>query len=268
MHRPHRIAALAAAILFMATPVRAIETDDITSAVTQVTIGAGVLRQNYKEFNDGLIPTLRPVLDFETGDIAAVQIGGGVLLRQFFVEGRLTIASGDTVYDGFLQYPGPVYVPYVGTTSNTIVSLQARFGYPFRPTHSVALIPYLEIGEHYWRRDVGYVEDYSHMLLGIGGKLLWNPFQNMVVDVGAGVGTTVLPLMTSDGYDYDLGSRPYRNGHVALDYRFVRRWHLRLSGEYRSWQYGQSPVVAGAIEPRSESVQVTYLLAAGYSFAR
>lgn len=270
MRTPFIAVTISAALLLPVAPVHAFQSDDITSAVTQVSVGLGALQQNYKEFNDGLVPSLRSVLDFEIGNLTTVQIAGGLLLPNFFVEGHLNISSGDTVYDGYLQDigPPPVYTPYVGTTSNTIVSLYARFGYPFRPAASVALIPCLEIGEHFWRRDVGYVEDYSHMLLGLGGKVLWNPFQNFVVDVGLGYGTTVLPLMTTGGYDFDLGSRPYRNGYIAFDYRVSQRWHLRLSGEYRNWEYGQSPVVAGALEPRSETTQVTYLFAAGYSFAR
>lgn len=241
---------------------------DIVSAANQVYVGAGVLHQNYKEFNDGLVPSLPSVLDSEDGNIITAQVGYSALTSYLYGQVQLSVSVGETNYTGYLVSPGPVYTPYLGTTDNNIVNLIGRAGYPFRAGSRAVVVPYLEVGHFFWRRDIGYVEDYSHFLLGLGAKLLWSPTSKLVVETGLGIGTTVAANMNVDGYNYDLGSEPYRNGYLAVDYRLHGRWHLRLSAEYRAWEYAQSPVVAGFLEPRSETLHATYMLSAGYSFAK
>ena len=241
---------------------------DIVSAANQVYVGAGVLHQDYREFNDGLVPVLPSVLDSEEGNIITAQVGYSALTSFLYGQVQLSVSVGETTYTGYLVSPGPVYTPFVGPTDNNIVSLIGRVGYPFRAGARAVVVPYLEVGEFFWRRDIGYIEDYSHFLIGLGAKLLWSPVSKLVVEAGLGVGTTVSANMTVDGYDYDLGSEPYRNGYLAVDYRLHGRWHLRLSADYRDWKYAQSPVVAGFLEPRSETVHATYMLSAGYSFAK
>ena len=243
---------------------------DIAAAANQATISVGGMHQNYKEFNDGITILLPSVLDSELGSLLTFEVGASRLTEKIFYEVQVGIAAGTTTYTGYLQDLGPpvVYTPYVGKTANFIVGARGRVGIPFRPAAGLLLVPYAEVGEHLWRRDLGYVEDYSHFLIGVGGKLYWNPAPRVVVEAGLGTGTTFLANMTLDDLDFELGGKPWHHGLLAIDYRLDERWHLRLSSEYRRWQYGQSPVVAGFIEPRSESVQATYLISVGYSLLR
>jgi hypothetical protein len=261
---------LAALFLLVAGPVLAAKMShpDINAAANQLRLGVGALNQNYKEFNDGLVAVLPSVLDSELGSIPTVEFGASLLREQLYAELQLGLAYGSTTYTGYLQYPGPVYVPYVGKTDNFIFRAQGRVGIPFRPASILVLVPYAEIGDHFWRRDIGYTEDYSHYHIGVGGKMLLRLAPGVVAEAGLGFGTTFLANMRLDGDDFELGSEPYRHGMLAIDIRLAGHWHLRLSGEYRDWQYEQSPVVNGLIEPRSESKQATYLLSVGYNFAK
>lgn len=261
---------LATATWFVATPVVAVDVEhpDITAAANQLRLGVGALHQNYKEFNDGLVGVLPSVLDSELGSIPALQLSASLLRERIYAELQVGLVYGSTTYTGYLQYPGPVYVPYVGKTDNFIFRAQGRVGIPFRPASILTLVPYVEVGDHFWRRDIGYIEDYSHYQIGVGGKILLRLAPGVVAEAGLGFGSTFLANMRLDGDDFELGSEPYRHGLLAMDIRLAGRWHLRLSGEYRDWQYEQSPVVSGLIEPRSESKQATYLLSVGYSFAR
>jgi hypothetical protein len=135
------------------------------------------------------------------------------------------------------------------------------------------VIPYLELGEYAWNRDIGpstpygYTEVYFNMSLGFGAKALYSPIERLVLEIGAGYGSNFLSTMTTGGYDYTLGDKPYMNGYVSADYRIDNRWHLTLSADYRNWQYGTSYVAPGVTyEPRSETTQIQYLISVGYNF--
>jgi hypothetical protein len=241
---------------------------DIVEAANQLSVGIGALRQEYHEFNDGLVAVLPAVLDAETGDLVSVGLGYSILLPYFYGQARLNVAAGDTTYVGYLQTfePGGVtYTPFTGTTTNTIVSFTGRLGYPFRAGDHAALVPYLEVGEHYWRRDIGYVEDYNHLYVGLGAKLLFSPASQWVFELGGGYGTTVLASLYAEGYDFNLGEKPYVNVYASVDYRLNAHWYLQLSADYRSWEYGQSPVVAGFVEPHSETQQTQVLVSLSYA---
>lgn len=237
---------------------------DIVAATDQLSVGLGVLHQNYREFNDGLNPVLPEVLDAETGNIPALQVGDGAMLPFLYGQVAFTIARGDTTYDGRLQ--NPPYTPVMDTTANTIVDFLGRVGYPFRAGGRVVLVPYVEFSDHYWQRDVGYVEDYSHLTIGIGGKVLWSPVQRLVLEWGLGSGTTFLGTMSTGGDDYTLGDRPYWSTYLSTDVRLATRWHVRAALDYRRWEYGQSDVVGGYLEPRSLTKQTTFLVSGGYQF--
>jgi len=249
---------------------------DITAAISQMWVSVGALNQNYKEFNDRLVPSLPSILDSEAGSIPMLQAGMGILKADFFAELQVSMAYGATSYTGFVELPGPVFNPYAGSTNNFIFSAQGRFGIPFHVSPRVVLVPYAEAGEHLWRRDIGYIEDYSHLHVGLGGRAIVRLSAGMVFMAGAGFGSTLLSSMMLEGKEFELGSEPYHHGMLAIDVKLRDRWHLRLTTEYRDWSYEQSPrVVVGGpfgsvprVEPRSDTRQATYLLSLGYSFAR
>jgi hypothetical protein len=251
-----------------------INADIVKASTNQVALGFGVLHQDYQEYNDGLIPSLPAVIDSETGDINSFRVSYTGMFNRLYVQASLSYSTGDTAYTGYLQTLTPpiVYTPFNTTTSNRIFDLVGRIGYAYRAGGKVALIPYLELGEHVWRRDVGpstpygVTEDYFHLSLGFGAKALYSPIERLVLEIGAGYGTNLLSTMSTDGYSYTLGDMPYVNAYISADYRIDDRWHLALSANYRNWQYGESDVVAGFIEPHSETTQTQYLMSVGYSF--
>lgn len=246
---------------------------DIVKASNQVAVGLGVLQQDYREYNEGLAPSLPAILDSEKGTISNLRLSYTGMAQRLYVQATLNYASGDTDYTGYLQSGFPVvFTPLTTITNNRILDLTWRVGYTFRAGPQVALIPYIELGEYTWRRDVaphmsyGITEDYFHMILGLGAKLLFSPVERLVFEAGGGYGTTFLGTMTTDGYDYTLGDKPYMGIYGSIDYRFFGNWHLKWSADYRKWEYGQSDVVAGYLEPHSQTRQTQYLMSAGYNF--
>jgi hypothetical protein len=247
---------------------------DIVKASNLLAVGGGMLEQDYREFNDGLIASLPAILDSENGRITSLRISYTGMMRRLYLQANLNYSTGDTDYVGYLQSTGfpVVYTPFNTTTDNRIVDILVRVGYAFRAGSSVALIPYGEVGDYMWRRDVGpstpygITEDYLHMNLSLGAKVLYSPIDRLVLELGGGYGTTFLSTMTVDGYVYELGDKPYMSAYASLDYRFVANWHLKWSADYRKWEYGQSDVVAGFLEPHSRTEQKQYLMSVGYNF--
>jgi hypothetical protein len=286
--RPDTLTALTAssflAITLVASLVSTVQADmtrknpginsTIVKASNQLAVGVGVLEQDYREFNDGLEPSLPDILDSESGSITSLRLSYTGMIRQLYVQANLNYSTGDTDYVGYLQSlePPVVYTPFNTTTENWIVDVLVRVGYAFRTGASVVLIPYGEVGNYMWRRDVGpstpygITEDYFHMNFSLGAKALYSPVDRLVLELGSGYGTTFLGTMTLYGYDYELGNKPYMSAYASLDYRFVTNWHIKWSADYRKWEYGQSDVVAGFLEPHSRTEQTQYLMSVGYNF--
>lgn len=246
---------------------------DIVHASNQLSWGFGTLAQDYREYNDGLVPSLPDILDSETGRLTSFRVGYTGMLRGLYIQARLNYSTGETDYVGYLQSGYPVvYTPFNTTTDNRIIDLLARVGYAFRAGERLVLVPYGELGDYWWRRDVGpstpygIVEDYFHLNLSLGAKALYSPVSRLVLELGGGYGTTFLAFMTAEGYDYDLGSEPYMSAYASVDYRFLENWHLKWSADYRRWEYGQSDVVAGYLEPHSRTEQTQYLMSVGVNF--
>lgn len=243
---------------------------DIVNASSQLAVGLGVLHQDYTEYNHGMAAAPFEILDAETGSIPALQVDYGVMLPHLFGQVALRIASGDTTYDGYLvdyTVMPPTYTPWKDTTSNTMVDFLGRVGYPFRAGGRVVLVPYGELGSHYWERDVGYIEDYTHFAIGIGGKVLWSPAERVVIEGGLSVGTTLFGNMSTGGENFALGDRPYWSAYTSLDYRLASHWHIKAALDYRYWEYGASDADAtGFYEPDSVTKQTTFLVSGGYSF--
>jgi len=246
---------------------------EIARASNEVAFGYGKLHQDYREFNDGLTPLLPSILDSETGRINSYRLAYIGMFSRAYVQLNLNYSSGDTDYVGFLQAPGPVYTPFNTTTRNSIFDLSERVGYTIRMGSPAALVPYIELGEYYWSREVGRTtiyyggaEHYSHLSLGVGAKLLFSPVSHLVFELGAGGGYIVLADMVTQGDTFTLGAKAYMSGYTSIDYRFVGNWHLKASADYRKWEYGQSDVVGLYLEPHSQTKQTQYLLSLGYSF--
>jgi len=245
---------------------------DFFRSSNQMSIQVGGLSQDYREFNDGLVPSLTNILDSETGTIPYLRVSYRALIRHWYTQVSFGYAYGDTDYVGYLQSPGPVYTPFNTKTTNSIYDFQFRFGYLFQVARPFALVPYAELGQYYWIRDVGpstpygITEDYSHAFLGAGIRCLINPAERLVWEIGVGMATNFGSTMETNGYTYDLGDRSNLSAYTSLDYHIAGHWHAKVDLEYRRWEYGQSDVKGGYLEPRSETRQTRFFAGVGYSF--
>ena len=246
---------------------------NIANATRQWTFGLGILNQNYSEYNNGIVPSLPAILDSETGDITSFRFSYTAMSNRLYLQAILNYSVGSTAYTGYLQSGSPVvFTPLTTKTSNNIFEILGRAGYAYNLSHSVVVIPYAELGEYLWIRDVGsstpygISEDYFNFSLGVGAKALYSPADRLVLELGMGYGLNFLSSMSAGGYDFTLGNEPYMNVYASVDYRIDPRWHLILSADYRNWKYGQSQVIGGYLEPDSETTQRQYLVSLGYQF--
>jgi len=245
---------------------------DLVRGSNQIAVQIGGLSQDYREFNDGLVSSLPEVLDAETGSITYLRISYRALVRRWYGQAAFGFGYGETDYVGYLQSPGPVYTPLKTTTTNTIYDLMFRFGYLFQLARPVAVVPYAEIGEYHWTRDIapsasyGITEYYSHSFAGLGAKFLFNPVDRLVWEIGGGAAANLGSTMETGGYTYDLGDRTSLSAYTSLDYFVTGHWHAKVDVEYRRWEYGQSGVKGGYLEPRSDTRQTRFFAGVGYSF--
>ena len=100
----------------------------IVKASNQLAVGGGMLEQDYREFNDGLEPSLPAILDSESGRITSLRFSYTGMIHQLYVQANLNYSTGDTDYVGYLQSSGPpvTYTPFNTTTENRIVDVLAR----------------------------------------------------------------------------------------------------------------------------------------------
>jgi hypothetical protein len=241
-------------------------------ATNQLAIGFGSLHQDYREYNDGLTTLLPSILDSEEGKISTGRLSyTGLYSSHFYLQANYTESRGKTAYDGFLQAPGPIYTPFQTLTDNTIQDLNVKIGGGIPLGSMTVVVPYVDLGSHKWKREIGkatpysLTETYSHQFLGVGAKALFSPVSRLVFELGATYGTTMSSNMSLEGYDYPLGNKPYIAANFGVDVRFAGAWHLKATADYRKWEYGASDWIAGAMEPHSQTKQNVYLLSLGYT---
>jgi len=252
----------------------------INGVVNQQSVSLGRLHQNYREYNDGLSPSLGEILDREDGHVG--QFDYRIAATRGRVLGNLDFqyASGDTHYDGHLLVSG---APATDTTHNTIYALRLNLGYILWSGDNGLVAPQLEFGYHIWKRYIdgsGQEEKYTHGMFGAGVRAYYALSKNMVVKASAFAGKTVAPNISGTRVilwpDQELGSSRYVRGGLGLDYRLSGAWHVGFDVDYVTWRYKQSGLFlatdeSGALlgyflEPRSRTAQTSYLFTVGHEF--
>ncbi|MHB8252532.1 MAG: hypothetical protein ACYDEV_02240 [Acidiferrobacter sp.] len=263
----------------------------IIRAESGLSAAFGGLIQSYRETANG------STLDQETGTIPMITLGassvshnpqGGMYWR---ILGRY--ADGNTIYDGQLLNGTPAQT----TTANTIFDINGRVGFANGIGHHMALIPYFEIGEHNWKRDIGSgqgaggIEHYTNGYMG--GGLLWEMAlgRRWVLAAHGMAGYTFGAQITATDPVYvdnttgqvsyataseALGDSLYESGGIKATYIINHVWHSFIRVDATHFAYGASIAVPifyssgagqnGYYEPNSSTTQVFVTAGVGARF--
>ncbi len=263
----------------------------IIRAGSGMSAAIGDLDQSYQETSNGA------VLDKETGPIPMISFGassvssnpqGGLYWR---IQGRS--ARGNTTYNGQTLGGTPVQT----TTANTIFDINGRLGVATGIGRHMALMPYFEMGEHDWRRNVGSgqgaggIEHYTNGYLG--GGLLWEIALNRrwVVAVRGMAGYTfgaqitatdpVFVNTSTNQISYatssqTLGDSAYESGGLKATYLIDRMWRAFIRIDAVHFRYGASTPIPiftssgsgepGFYEPDSQTTQIAVTVGSGARF--
>ena len=182
----------------------------------------------------------------------------------FAVEGNLTY--GDAKYNGAL-FASPS-TPATGTTSETITTVDAKFGQGLPLDSNIMFIPYIEGGYRYWNRNLGggQVEDYHNFDVLGGGMLQIIPANHFFLSGFASGGTTFGGRMKTGGASYELGSTGIVKVGGKLGVDLTNKIELFTTLDYTHFRYAHSPVVNSTLEPGSGTNETTMKVGLGYHF--
>jgi hypothetical protein len=222
---------------------------------------------NYEETTSG------STLDSDKGMMWGASLHWRQDLKEYLliVDASYT-ATGSATYDGALQYSDGSTVPYsFNSEKESILLLQADFGYKFFRSGGMTVSPLLGLGYRDWIRgqddiaNYNYKEDYHWFFVdggvdldlqagnwqfGFLGKLAYPLSPQMETDVAG-----TYPAMT-----FSLGSVLSYAAAATLRYRFPssdpsKRFFLTMSPFFEHWGLGKSGVnfVSGMYEPDSSA---------------
>lgn len=252
--------------------------DDIHNANNLVGVSIVGRHLAYEEDNNGLAPTLPPVLDTESGwlvgFLAEVKIQQRIFVPNVYIHPTVGYVAGSVEYDGRTQPTAPGgSMPVTATSGASILDLGLDLGLGVPVGDRVAFTPILRYAHRQWGRTLlqgsanSFKEGYAHHELGAG--LL---FQVVIAPhlvggasgtVGGtlGPGVSLTPAMSALSLDFGLGSEVALRGELSLDYALatVPRVHFFAAYDAYSFSYGQSnAVMIGAValqEPSSSTLQ-------------
>jgi hypothetical protein len=196
------------------------------------------------------------------------------LLDNDYLAATYSQNNGNTNYTGSSIRNSQGYGSVKRTNPAVLTDFSLRYGKGFVLNDQVMATPFIELGSHQWKRNLGsYQETYTNGYYGLGllGQLaMTNAF---VLSASAMVGKTVNSNISITGSPYtggDLGnSTIYRLG-VSGDYAFTKSLHGNIGLDYTSFSYSQStPTRVGSsvyYEPSSTSKYTTYKIGLSYNF--
>ncbi|MDR3449007.1 MAG: hypothetical protein P4M15_04545, partial [Alphaproteobacteria bacterium] len=194
------------------------------------------------------------------------KIGGGLLGGNLYFALEGAGSFGDADYRG--SYIATPTVPLQGTTSESIWDVNAKIGKGYVVGDNALLIPYVELGYHYWNRDLGagQVEDYQHFAV-LGGAMLQYALGDRFVLSGYGAaGSTLSPKMTTSSTTYDLQDQAIYKIGGKIGYSLTKRTELFSTLDYNAFSYGHSDVIGGLYEPDSHTENTTIRIGLGFHF--
>jgi len=242
----------------------------IVASAAQVSVGAGVLGQDYEEKDDrNLVPT--GYLNKEEGKIPALEFDIGLVSETgWYSELHFTYASGETDYDGYLQYSPTTFSPYETDTDNSIYEFRGNFGHLFGLTNNIALAPKVELGHLRWDRTItgsyGSSAEYTYTRYGAGLEVLFAATDRLVFSVEGMYGRQSGEV-ASDVVNEDIGTTAYTRFSAGVDYALTDRWHIGAEISRASYDSKESDVSpSGFLEPASETAHTRMMARVGFSF--
>ena len=273
-----KISALAVATLFATLTASAQANDAIVRSNNQATLQLGANHLDYKEY-DRYDSVPGNVLDSEKGSQTSLKLGAitqrSILgVDNIVLSGSLGYTDGNTDYSGFLQNTstGEILGEATTSTKNRILNFDIKAGRAFKVAADAQVTPYVGYGYRHWVRNIqgeyGLKETYKHHTASVGvlGQYAVSP--KLVASADYSFGRTFSGKMDVSGEDlnFKLGRENSQTLGVGLDYALTKDWHLNTTYQVTKFKYGESPVVAGFIEPDSKTVNQALYVGAGFRF--
>ncbi len=196
----------------------------------------------------------------------------------FYLNGRISWATGATQYDGQTQDVPPI--PVSTTDLADILKIDLASGHGFTVSPRLLLIPNVQVGTHYWGRtvqphfivnNVNYEnkEDYRHYYFGIGLKSVYALVEKVAVSLALDLHNNFFSEMRSSytGETYSLKNNTGYAVTGKMTYEAGKDVNFFVKIAIETFSYGASPVQAdGTFEPDSKSQLVQYTVGAAHAF--
>ncbi len=246
----------------------------IRNSDSVIDFAAGANQLRYGENVNGV------TFDTEKGWQPDFNLGAGYLvsnpnpwLNNTYLRGDANIAIGNTAYTGAIQeisQNGILIIPAKSTTHDQIYNFSGKVGHSFPLGNYVMATPFVDIGYHYWNRELtgvgGYTEEYGNGTAMAGGMVQFSPLPSWVFTLTGEAGTTFAPTLHAFGTSYELQTRTIYEVDARIGYEFAPRFEVFGTGAFTGFDYGASPILEGSNEPESATHDFRALLGIAYHF--
>ncbi len=196
------------------------------------------------------------------------------LLGNDYLAATFSQNTGKTNYTGSYLGSSQGYGSVKQSNPAVLTDFSLRYGKGFVLNDQVMVTPFIELGSHQWKRNLGsYQETYSNRYYGLGllGQVAIT--NALVLSSNAMIGNTVNSYISETGSPSASGtlgnSTIYRLG-ISGDYAFTKSLHGNIGLDYTSFSYGQSASTRvgryAVYEPNSTSQYTTYKIGLSYNF--
>ncbi|MDB5448727.1 MAG: hypothetical protein JWQ97_4044 [Phenylobacterium sp.] len=264
---------LGIAVLVASGPCAGEPAAELASVNREVGVEATGLSRAYKEvFGPGVVQH-----DRENGWAAGVLGRGSWIgtvgpISNAFVAGEASWNRGNLTYRGTLFNSA---TPITFQSDLSTGTARGEIGKGFELGPRLLVIPVLEGGYLWWRRDLGagQTEDYRAGFAGAGVRANLALSGRLVASARVSADTLISPAIRisyAHSYDADLGARPRYDASLGLDYRLRRRLHLTATADWTHYGFGESGLIDTAerglvYEPTSHASDLR--LGAGLAYA-
>jgi hypothetical protein len=224
--------------------------------------------------------TAGTTFDTESGTLTSFGLGGTVLapvkdyiFSDLYIHLDLQGAFGSTHYNGELLNIFGNAVPHQSTTNNQILHASSKIGVMFPLGDNASIIPYGEIGDRSWWRDLTGIGAFgrTYQFVEAKGGLLAqvSPLPHLVFSLSSDIGSTLGPNMSTQGVTFNLGSEPVWQLGGRVGYTITP--HLEVIGDVKfdGFGFGKIPATYGAVvfggnEMDSYTHQLTFMAGLAY----
>ncbi|MCO5109382.1 MAG: hypothetical protein M9929_00880 [Burkholderiaceae bacterium] len=228
------------------------------------------LQQDYVEFDEqGL--TQNGILDSESGAIPGMSAqmrwqGKDIPL---WAQLRYQRNQGRTSYQGHLQ-SGTFLVPFNAKTGNTIHQTAVAVGIPFQIRgNAVQVIPYVELAQNRWRRNLlQYKERYRTQTVDIGILTQWRLSNRWTAEAAASAGRQTEGRIHVDAFQFASGfqSSGARQLKLGLAFHIDSRMEIGAHWAYTRIRHHATEIINGMQAPPAMTRQHALELRMGWHY--